>query len=205
MRAKIITIVSMVAVFIGLIVLIQFTNSSKTPTQGGTADPVRGDANAELTIQEYGDFQCPGCRQLHGTLKQVLKDYPGKVKLQYNDYPLRTIHGNAGAAAEAGQCALAQNKFWEYHDVLYEQQGVWEKASDPTDAFVNYAKNLGLNDADFRTCVTSHATKASVEEDELEGQAAAVNSTPTIFVGEERLVAPSYDELKVSIDAHLAQ
>ncbi|MBI4408024.1 MAG: thioredoxin domain-containing protein, partial [Candidatus Kerfeldbacteria bacterium] len=115
MRAKVITVVSILVVVVGLIALIQFNSSSKAPVQGATADPVRGDTTAPVTIEEYSDFQCPACKSLEPVLEKVLQDFPGQVKLVYNDFPLRTIHPNGAIAAEAGQCALVQDKFWEYH------------------------------------------------------------------------------------------
>lgn len=205
MRAKIITIAAVVLVFVGLIVLIQWNASASGPVQGGTADPVRGDASATVTIEEYSDFQCPACKSLEPTLKQVLQEFPGQVKLVYNDYPLRTIHQNAAAAAEAGQCANNQNRFWEYHDLLFQKQTSWEDLSDPTSTFVTYATDLGLDGATFQSCLDNDEMVASVKEDEQEGTKAKINSTPTLFVNGERLVGPSYETLRAAVAKQLGQ
>ena len=205
MRAKLITIVAVLLVFVGLIVLIQLNASASTPVQGPTADPVRGDATATVTIQEYGDFQCPACKSLEPTLMKVLQEFPGQVKLVYNDYPLRSIHPNAAAAAEAGQCANAQNRFWEYHDLLYQKQSSWEELGNPDTTFVQYATDLGLDTAAFQSCLDGDTMIASVKEDEQEGIKAKVNSTPTLFVNDERLVGPSYETLRAAVANQLGQ
>ncbi len=85
--------------------------------------PVKGDANAPITIVEFSDFQCPFCARFYTqTLGQIEREYidTGKVKLVYKDFPLNSIHPNAQKAAEAARCAGEQNKFWEYHDKLFE-------------------------------------------------------------------------------------
>lgn len=205
MRAKIITIVAVVAVFIGLIVLIQYTASSSSPEQGTTPDPIRGDATATVIIEEYADFQCPACKTLEPALTRVLQEFPGEVKLVYNDYPLRTIHPNAAGAAEAGQCANNQNRFWEYHDLLYQKQTAWSDLDAPDSTFVTYATDLGLDTAAFQTCLDGDSTVASVKEDEQEGLKAKVNSTPTLFVNGERLVGPSYETLRAAVAKQLGQ
>ena len=83
--------------------------------------PVRGAADAPVTIVEFSDFECPFCKQTHPTLKQLLECYPGKVRLAYRDFPLDSIHPQSRRAAEAARCASDQGKFWEYHDVLFTQ------------------------------------------------------------------------------------
>lgn len=205
MRAKIVTIVSIAVVTIGLIALIQFNASSDAPTQGRTADPVRGETTAAVTIEEYSDFQCPACKQLEPTLTKVLQDFPGQVKLVYNDFPLRTIHPNGAAAAEAGQCAFVQNKFWEYHDVLFERQSTWSPETNLDPVFTGYAVELGLDEAAFAACLTNDDTVASITEDEAEGKQASVNSTPTLFVNGERMIGPTYDELRATVAKYLGQ
>jgi protein-disulfide isomerase len=205
MRAKIITIVAVLAVVVGLVVLIQFTASSSAPQQGDTPDPVRGDTAATVTIEEYGDFQCPACKSLEPSLKQVLQAFPGQVKLVFNDYPLRSVHPNAAEASEAGQCAFAQNLFWEYHDMLYQHQSEWSSLESPTSTFVDYATQLNLDTAAFQTCMDNDTTVAAIKEDEREGLGAKINSTPTLFVNGERLVGPSYEDLRAKVAEQLGQ
>lgn len=205
MRAKIVTIVSIALVTIGLIALVQFNASSDGPTQGQTADPVRGETAAAVTIEEYSDFQCPACKQLEPTLTKVSQDFPGQVKLVYNDFPLRTIHPNGAVAAEAGQCAFAQNKFWEYHDLLFQRQSLWSAETNLDALFTGYAVELGLDEVTFSACLANDETVASITEDETEGKQASVNSTPTLFVNGERMIGPTYDELRATVAKYLGQ
>lgn len=205
MRAKVITVVSILVVVVGLIALIQFNSSSKAPVQGSVADPVRGDTAAEVTIEEYSDFQCPACKSLEPVLEKVLQDFPGQVKLVYNDFPLTTIHDHATATAEAGQCAFAQGKFWEYHDQLFQRQSSWEQATDIDTVLIEYAVELGLDSTQFSTCLASDTTIASVDEDVSEGKQAKVSSTPTLFVNGERLIGPTYDTLHAAVATELGQ
>ena len=205
MRAKVITVVSILVVVIGLIALIQFNSSSKAPVQGVTVDPVRGDTAAAVTIEEYSDFQCPACKSLEPVLEKVLQDFPAQVKLVYNDFPLRTIHPNGAVAAAAGQCAFAQNAFWEYHDILFQRQNLWSPETDPDTIFTDYALELGLDGAIFSACLTSDETVAAITEDEAEGKKANVSSTPTLFVNGERLIGPTYDTLYAAVAKELGQ
>lgn len=87
--------------------------------------PVVGASNAKVTIVEYSDFQCPFCSQVEPTLKQILSEYEGKVKLAYKHFPLQSIHPHAQKTAEASECAKDQGKFWEFHQALFSSQSDW--------------------------------------------------------------------------------
>lgn len=157
-----------------------------TPTvEHNYADPIKGNVDAPVKLVEYSDFQCPYCKELEPILKRALTDFGDNISLEYNDYPLIQTHPNAFLAAEAGQCALQQNKFWEYHGKLFDQQTSWSKLSDPASNFVQYATELGLNTDQFSQCLNNHEQKPAVTEDIAEGNAKRVDSTPTIFVNDE--------------------
>lgn len=89
--------------------------------------PVRGALSAKVTIVEFSDFQCPFCAKAHPTIQQILKDYDGKVRVAYKHFPIAQIHPNAQKTAEASECANEQKKFWEYHDMLFENQNAWAR------------------------------------------------------------------------------
>lgn len=95
----------------------------------GKDTPIRGSSNAQVTIVEYSDFQCPFCSRALPTVNQIMSQYQGKVQLAYKHYPLKEIHPNAQKAAEASECAREQNKFWEYHDLLFQNQQAWSPLS----------------------------------------------------------------------------
>lgn len=87
--------------------------------------PIKGPGNAKVTIIEFSDFQCPYCKRGFETISQVLKEYDGKVRLVFKQFPLNAIHPKAQKAAEASVCATDQNKFWEFHDILFQNQEEW--------------------------------------------------------------------------------
>lgn len=96
----------------------------RTPVKVGNA-PTQGTTGAPVTLLEYSDFQCPFCQRAFPTVQQVLQEYEGKVLFAYKHYPLNSIHPRAQKAAEAAECARDQDKFWEFHDKLFETQSDW--------------------------------------------------------------------------------
>src|SRR3972149_9699030 len=107
----------------------------------GEGDPVKGARQARVRIVEYSDFQCPACQQAQRPLKQILEEYGETVQIIFNDFPLVKAHPNALSAAEAAQCAYSQQRFWEYHDLLFEGQDIWAQMTDPQPYFLDYARN----------------------------------------------------------------
>lgn len=163
--------------------------------------PVRGAADARVTVVEFSDFQCPFCKQAHPTLSKVLERYPGKVKLVYRDFPLERIHPQAGRAAQAARCANEQEKFWEYHDVLFAQSPRLNLAD-----LKRYARQVGLDAAKFETCLSSEMHKAAVQKDLDEGKKLGVTSTPAFFVNGRPLSgAQSLEAFSRVIDDELAR
>lgn len=143
-------------------------------------DPLLGNPNASVIIVEFGDFQCPFCKRLFETTEQeIIEKYvkTGKAKFVYRDFPLASIHNMAQKAAEASECADEQGKFWPYHDLLYERQ---DRLS--VENFKAWAKELGLNGAQFDACLDSGKFKDEVENDFQAGQRAGVSGTPATFV-----------------------
>jgi len=148
-------------------------------------DPLKGDKDAPVTIVEFSDFQCPFCAKFYSdTFSKIEKEYiqTGKVNLVYRDFPL-SFHGNAQKAAEAAECAQEQGKFWDYHDLLFENQPEW--SSGGIGELKNYAKEINLNSEEFNECLDSGAMKEEVEEDFQEGSALGVSGTPAFFINGE--------------------
>lgn len=139
----------------------------------GDDDHVRGDKDAEVTIIEYSDLECPFCARVHPTIVQLLKDYGNKVNWAYRHYPL-SFHANAQKAAEGAECAAelgGNDKFWAFVDTVYE------KGSDNTQ-LGTYAKEIGLNQTAFETCVESGKYATKTAEMMQSGTAAGVQGTP---------------------------
>lgn len=149
---------------------------------------VKGNADAQVTIVEFADFQCPFCSRVQPLLKDVLAKYKGKVKLSYQDFPLPQIHQHAEIAAEASRCALAQGKYWEMHDAMFADQSKLDEA-----ALVKTAAGLGLAQNSFESCLKSGKYKAVVQRDVEAGSQAGVNATPTFFINGEFLSGAQSD------------
>jgi protein-disulfide isomerase len=139
--------------------------------------PVRGAANAPVTVVEFSDFECPFCKQTRPTLKQLLERYPGKLRLVYRDFPLDSIHPQARRAAEAARCAHDQEKFWEYHDVLFT-----ESPRLALEDLRRYAGQLGLDVTKFDSCLSAGVHKAAVQRDLDEGNRLGITGTPAFFI-----------------------
>ena len=161
--------------------------------------PSKGPANAPVTIVEFSDFECPFCSRANVTVDQVMKEYGDKVRLVFRHFPLN-FHPNAQKAGEASLCADDQKKFWEYHDVLFQNQKALE-----VDKLKKYAADLKLDTAAFNKCLDSGEKAAQVKADMEAGQKVGVNGTPAFFVNGVLLSgAVPFEEFKAVIDAELA-
>jgi len=162
-------------------------------------DPSLGATNAPVTIVEFSDFQCPFCLRVAPTLKKLREAYGDRVRIVWKDFPLTSIHPQAFKAAEAGQCAREQGKFWEYHDRLFANQ----QALQP-EFLKNYASELGLDAAKFNACLDTAKYAERVQEQMGVGNALGVGSTPSLFIN-GRLVAGAhpYETFAAIIDEEL--
>lgn len=161
-------------------------------------DPVRGPANAPVTLIEFSEFQCPFCSRVGPTVKQVLETYGDKVRLVFRDYPL-PFHNNAHGASEAAQCAHDQGRFWEYHDKLFANQQALAAEN-----LKQYATDLGLDIAKFNECFESGRYKDRVDQDIAQGSSAGVRGTPAFFINGRFLSgAQPFEAFKTIIDEEL--
>jgi protein-disulfide isomerase len=162
-------------------------------------DAALGDAKAAVTLVEFSDFQCPFCARVMPTLKRVKEAYGDRVRIVWKDFPLTAIHPQAFKAAEAGQCAREQGKFWEYHDRLFANQ----QALD-VEFLKKYAADAGLDAAKFGACMDTAKYSDRVQEQMGIGARLGVESTPTVFVN-GRLVsgAQPYEVFAEIIDEEL--
>lgn len=190
---KIIIAITVIVVVAGVGWLIaKNSGTSTTDTGGQLADPTTGAENAAVVVNEYSDFQCPACGAAEPTVKQMLDQYGDRITFIYNDFPLTSIHPNAMNAALAGQCAFKQSNdaFWTMHDMLFDHQSGWSSKGRTAaiDDFKSYAADAGLDTAAFNTCLDNGETKDAITDDQNEARAKNVNSTPTFFVNDERVV-----------------
>lgn len=171
--------------------------------------PMLGDKNAKVTIVEFSDLQCPFCKSyFDDTHKQLVTKYvdTGKVKFAFRHYPLASIHPNAQKAAEATECANEQGKFWEYHDKLFAVQETWSPLAqaDVLTTFTDYAGELSLDTAKFKSCLESDKYKKAVDDDTAAGSKIQVDGTPAFFVNGYRLTgAQPFSEFERVIEEEL--
>jgi protein-disulfide isomerase len=159
--------------------------------------PVRGNPDAPVTIVEFSDFQCPYCSRLQPTLKQVLKEYPDKVKLVFKDFPL-SFHKEAKNAAKAAFAAGEQGKYWEMHDLIFENFNKLNEAK-----FMEFAKTLGLDIDTFTKDYKSTKYDAGIEADMRLGQSVGVRGTPSLFMNGKRMKSRSFEYFKSEIEGYL--
>jgi protein-disulfide isomerase len=169
---------------------------------------VKGDPNAPFTIMEFADFQCPACAQFYQQVEPLIQTEfvaTGKAKFAYYDFPLTQMHPNAFLAARAGHCAEDQQKFWEYHDVLYRNQNRWAGAPNPAGQLEDYAEDLGLDGNAFQECLRSDKHADVVTANMELGNQIQVPGTPTIIVsagrGLGRRVSGSIESIREAIES----
>lgn len=139
--------------------------------------PSRGPASAPVTIVEFSDFHCPFCRRVQPVLSELLARYPTQVRLVYRDLPLDSLHPQARRAAEAARCANDQEKFWPFHDALYERG-----PDASTETLRAAATAVGLDLAAFEQCLGSGKHREAVQEDVEEAQSLGAEGTPAFFI-----------------------
>ncbi|MEK7287336.1 MAG: thioredoxin domain-containing protein [Elusimicrobiota bacterium] len=152
------------------------------------AGRVKGPPGATLTLIEFSDFQCPSCKRATTVADDLLGLYPNDLKIVYKYFPLSQMHAWSKLAAAGAECARAQDKFWPYHDILFDKQEEWSKAQDAKIEFLRYAKDLGLDLTGFEACLADPKTEAIIKTDVAEGERAGLSSTPTFLLGQFRLV-----------------
>jgi protein-disulfide isomerase len=171
-------------------------NERKTVDIGSS--PVLGPANAPVSVVIFSDFQCPFCGRVEPTLKQLQTDYAGKVKFIWKNQPL-PFHPNAMPAAKAAMAAGAQGKFWQMHDLMFQNQ---QQLGDQS--YEKWAKDLGLNMDKWKADMASPKIAAAIEADSKQGTALGANGTPSFFINGRSLVgAQPIEQFKAVIDDEL--
>jgi len=166
-----------------------------------TGAAVRGSEKAKVTIVKFEDYQCPYCKTVQPTFKELLKRYDGKLRVVHKDLPLDAIHPQARPAAEAARCAGEQGKFWDYHDKLYANGSKFN-----AEELKSAAKEVGLDADGFEKCFASGKFKGAVQKDLLEGAQLGLNGTPAFFInGRELIGAQPLEAFVAIIDEELGQ
>lgn len=162
--------------------------------------PSQGPASARVVVIEFGDFECPYCGEEEPVLANILRNYAGRIRFVFKEFPLTDIHPHAELASEAALAANAQGKFWAFHDMLYANQSALERAD-----LDGYASALALDLTSFDAELDHGSFKDAVAADLAEGTSAGVDGTPTFFVnGIAVSGAVPYVTLQRLIDGQLA-
>lgn len=204
-------IIAVVLIVFGGILLFK-DNKANAPSDSTSSSNVQptnhteGKGSTGVVLVEYGDYQCPFCGQYYPIVKQVQQKYNDQITFQFRNLPLLQIHQNAFAGARAAEAAALQNKFWEMHDKLYENQETWSASSNPLSVFTTYAGQLGLNVDTFKKDFASSKVNDIINADIKEfGKTGQELSTPTFFLDGKKISPKSVDEFSKYIDDRIAQ
>lgn len=188
-------IAAIVLVFVGIVTL----GSNKTEAPGKSSkngssltQHVLGKGTTGITLIEYGDYQCPYCKQANPVVKQVQAEFNDPIKFQFRHFPLISLHQNAFAAARAAEAAGMQGKFWEMHDLLYENndpsgQSGWVASNDPITYFDKFAKEIGLDVAKYKKDFASSQVNDLINADVAAGTKLGITGTPTFYLDGKKL------------------
>ena len=207
-------IVAIIVVLIGIFAIT--SHGSNTSTNLKPTNHVEGLGKDGVKLVEWGDYQCPYCGEYYSTVKQVVAQYYNQITFQFRNFPLTSIHPNAFAGARAAEAAGLMGKYWQMHDLLYQQNqeyyasngsfSTWIGASNPEPFFVKDAESLGLNGTKFQQLYSSDKVNNLVLADENVGNSLGINATPTFFLdGKQIQVADSVSAFDKLINAAIAK
>jgi protein-disulfide isomerase len=183
------------------------TPANSTPLTSGAAPERKLPAGAVVTLEEFGDYQCPPCGALHPTLKKLKQDFGPNLNFIFRNLPLTTIHKNALTAAQAAEAARVQNHFWEMHDLLYENQDLWKDDINPKTIFLKFASDLGLDTGRFARDMAEKQVQLRIEADQDAAAQLGISGTPTILIEGRELKpeAMTPDGIRKGIELMLAR
>lgn len=191
-------IIILVVLAAGIVVFQQLSRQEQpqplpmpTPSPAVAVEAGRG----SVLVEEFGDYQCPPCGALHPLMKSLKAEFGDRMKLVFYQFPLVTAHKNALTAAHAAIAAKKQGKFWEMHNLLFENQQAWSELPDLRPVANNFAAQIGLDVKRFAADIDGADVAATVEADMQRGANFRVSSTPTLFINGQ----PVPNE-KISID-----
>ena len=162
-------------------------------------DHVEGRTDAPLTLVEYGDYQCPYCGAAYPVVKRLQKASGKKLRFVFRNFPLTQAHPYAMVAAEAAEAAALQGKFWEMHDLIYENQAELEP-----DVLPAWVQKLGMDLEEFGTAIRRGEITKRIKEDRMSGIHSGVNGTPCFFINGARYDGPAdYEPLRMALEQRL--
>lgn len=201
-----VVLLAVVAVFVGVFLLTNKHKVAAPAANGGTpSNHIFGSGQKSVTLVEYGDFQCSACGAYYPLVKEITTKYQSDIFFQFRNFPLTSIHPNAFAGSRAAEAADKQGKYWEMHDLLYEQQQSWSTASNPETFFEGYAQQLGMDVNKFKQDIAAADVNAVINADMGEGNKLGVDATPTFFLDGKKIDNPrDQDSFNKLIDDEIA-
>lgn len=180
MKNKFIFIIGLLIVLLLGMMIYPYVKPEKIEKVDIGINPARGNTNSSVVMIEFSDFQCPACKAAEPVIEEILDNYD--VAFYYRNFPL-SIHKNSFISAEAAECANEQGKFWEYHDVLFDNQNNLDEES-----LKKYAKDIRLNEEEFNLCLDSEKYKSDIEKDIKDGKSLNIQGTPTFFINGRKVL-----------------
>jgi len=159
-----------------------------TTSTGGSVAVSKG----AVTIDEYGDYQCPPCGALHPIIKTLKGEYGDRIQFAFHHFPLTQLHSHALEASYAAAAAGLQGKFWEMHNMLYEKQSEWSEVGDFRPIVLDFARKIGLDLQRFTRDMDGIQVVTVVSEDMQRGTLLGVNSTPTVFINGQMIHSDNF-------------
>jgi len=177
-------VIGVIAVFVVGAIWISNNNKANAPSSNTSpTHHVEGKGSKGVTLVEYGDYECPICGNYYPTVKQVAAQFNDQIYFQFRNLPLTSIHPNAFAGARAAEAAGLMGKYWEMHDLLYQNQNSWATSSSPQQYFDAYARQLGLNVSTFDQKMTSDQVNNLINADlDAFAKTKQQEATPTFFL-----------------------
>jgi protein-disulfide isomerase len=173
----IIAVVLLMAILAGAVMY-----RSSAPQTSTAPPPAQGKTSGIVVLEEFGDYQCPPCGNLHPVLKTIKEEFGDRIQFIFHHFPLMQIHPHALSASQAAVAAGFQGRFWEMHDLIYKNQSAWSSATNAQPYFLSYARQLGIDVSRFMNDIANPRTTAIIQSDLQRAQSLRVNSTPTVFI-----------------------
>jgi protein-disulfide isomerase len=203
MDKRFIIVLAVIILGVGGLVIFNH-NRSKTPgTQASVSNHTEGSSAKHVSLVVYGDFQCSACKAFFPIEKQVVQNYLDKITFTFRHFPLDNMHPNARAASRAAEASGIQGKFFEMHDLLYENYDSWVNQSNPLTVFDTLAKSLNLNVEQFNSDYASEKVNDTINADYNEGAKKGIDGTPTYLLNDailDNLDIQSVEKFSAKLD-----
>jgi len=195
----------LVAVLVGGSIWYSSTVSQQANEGVEVISHVKGNPEADVVLVKYSDFQCPACAAFVPAVNDVLAEFGDDVRFEYRHFPLIQIHPFAVQAARAAEAAGQQGKFFEYHDALFTNQDAWRQSPNPTQFFVQFAEEIGLDMDQFTRQQRSSILQDKVVAEFDEAREAGFTGTPTFTLNGERMEIATYQDFRDQIAAAVGE